>query len=372
MSGPTRPRSALKNGAIVVITTVLAVALVESALRVFGMYKPEAYPPEPRRPDLFVSDPTIGYHLWPLTRTCMRYPSNAHRMVTLISNSDGLASSRELGEPDPRPRVLVIGDSFTMGLGVSEGARFTEVVEELEPRWRVDNMGMPGWGVDLMVRALQSLGKKAQPSVVVLAVYTESLARLAPEWIGQGPTPFRKFELVDGKLVDAPPYQVSLLQRFHVSELARTVEARVGGSQARNRYPLNKALLNRFLDLTKEINATPVVVFLPGMHDTQQGRERRGFLRTWADANGVVFGDMTELINGAGVEKTYIGDNTHWNEYGHQVAGRALHELLATRVLQGKGADIDTRTLAAPPWRQRVDFCSDRGDFAEESADAGS
>ncbi|MGQ0643301.1 MAG: SGNH/GDSL hydrolase family protein [Gemmatimonadaceae bacterium] len=362
----SRLAAALKNVALIVLVTVAAIMLVEAGLRVFGMYRPPEYPEKPSRPDLFVGHPKFGYHLWPLSRMCMRYPANTHRLVSVISNSDGFASSRNFGEPDPRPRVLVIGDSFTMGLGVNEGTRYTEVVEDVEPRWRVDNMGIVGWGLDLMVRALEALGEKAKPDVVVFAVYTESLARLSPRWQGQAPTPFRKYKLVDGTLVDTPPFQLSFWHNLHVSELMRTVQERVGGTQVRNQYPLNEALLDRFLELTKQLNATPVVVFFPGTHDTVQGRERRAFLRSWAESKGVVHGDFTDVVHRAGVEKTYIPNNFHWDEYGHEVAGRALHELLATRVLRGKGADIDTRTLPPPPWRQqRYDFCSDRSDSTQ-------
>lgn len=344
--------------------------LVEAALRIFDAYRPEVYPPPPRRPDLFVSDSTFGYHLWPSSRNCMRYPTNTHNVVAVISNSDGFASSRELGEPDPRPRILVIGDSFTMGMGVNEGSRFTEVLEDLEPRWRVDNMGMPGWGLDLMVRALEALGTKAKPTVVVFAVYTESLARLAPQWVGQGPAPFRKFKLVDGKLVDTPPFKVSFWHRFHLATLLRSVQERAAGNRARNRYPLNEALLNKFLDLTRALNATPVVVFLPGTHDTAQGRERRGFLRAWAEAKGVVYGDLTEVVHREGPEKLYIDDNTHWNELGHRVAGRALRDLLATGVPQPRDAEIDVRALTPPPW-PRGEFCGDRSDSTRASMTPG-
>jgi hypothetical protein len=359
----SQPASKTKSVVVFLLATLVAVALAESVLRVFGIYRPAQYPPPPRRADVFVGDSVIGYRLWPLSRTCMRYPPNTRRMVAVISNSDGFASSRELGEPDPRPRILVIGDSFTMGLGVNEGTRYTEVLEDIEPRWRVDNMGMVGWGLDLMVRSLEAYGRKAAPNVVVFAVYTESLARLSPRWLGQGPRPFRKFELVDGTLVDKPPFTPSVWDRFHLFELLRTVRERQGGSRASNRYPLNEALLNKFLDLTRKLNATPVVLFLPGTDDTAQGRERRSFLRGWAAAKGVVFGDLTDAIYSAGVEKTYLHDNFHWNEYGHAVAGRSLHELLATRVLQQRGAGVDLRALTPAPWRQqRSDFCSDRSD----------
>jgi hypothetical protein len=356
----SRLAAACKSVGVVTLVLLGAVLLTEATLRVFTAYRPPDYPPAPARPDLFTGDTIVGYHLWPQTRTCMRYPGNTHRMLSLISNSDGFASSRELGEPDPRPRVLVIGDSFTMGLGVNEGTRYTEIVEDLEPRWRVDNMGMIGWGLDLMVRALEAHGKKARPNAVVFAVYTESLARLSPRWIGQAPVPFRKYELVDGKLVDLPPYRPGFLYRFHLTELLRTVQERVGGSRFRNRYPLNEALLNKFFDLTRELNAAPVVLFLPGTQDTPQGRERRAFLRGWTEARGVTYLDLTDVIYAAGVDTTYIRNNFHWSEYGHQVAGRALHELLSTRVMQGQGSEVDVRSLAPAPWRQRPDYCADR------------
>ncbi|MGH7714338.1 MAG: SGNH/GDSL hydrolase family protein, partial [Gemmatimonadaceae bacterium] len=334
-------------------------------------YQPPVYPPPRARTDLFMPDSAFGYHLWPLSRTCMRYPANSRRMVALISNSDGFASSRELGEPDPRPRVLVTGDSFTFGLGVNEGTRFTEVLEDLEPRWRVDNMGMMGWGLDLMVRALEALGEKAQPTVVVLAVFADDLARLTPQFAAVN-IPYTKFELVDGKLADAPPYKRTLWRRFYLSELVKSVRDRAGGTHARQRYPLNEALLNRFHDLTRELNATPVVLFLPAPRTIDLDRERRAFLSAWAETISVIYRDLTVVLHGVGVEKTYISDDQHWNEYGHEVAARALHELLADSVLQGKAAHVDTRALPPAAWhKQRFDFCNDRSDSESPSAQKG-
>lgn len=355
----------MKGLVVVVVTLGIGAGMAEAALRVFDFYRPRDFPPPPVRSDLFVPDSSFGYHLWPESRTCMRYPGNTHRMLGLISNSDGFASSRNLGEPDSRPRVLVIGDSFTMGLGVNEGTRYTEVLEDLEPRWRVDNMGMMGWGLDLMVRSLEALGKKAQPTVVVLSVYTDDLTRVAPRFVGAAGHAYRKFAVVDGKLTDTPPFEMNFRRRLHLSELLRTVEERRGGKTARNHYTLNGALLDRFRELTSELGAIPVVLFFPGREDTAEDKERRGFLRAWTDANSVVYGDFTDVLHGAGVEKTYITNNFHWNEYGHELTARALHELLASRVLKGSvgGLDIDARTLPPPPWRNsQASFCSDTGD----------
>ena len=347
----------MRNVLLSVAALLVALVTAEFALRILDVARPVDLPPRPARPDVFVADPELGYRLWPSTRTCMRYPPNSHRLLQLISNSDGFASSRELGEPDPRPRVLVLGDSFAFGTGVNEGVRFTEIVEEIEPRWRVDNLAMPGWGVDLMVRSLERYGPKARPTVVVLAFYTDDFRRLDPLYAGVG-FPFPKFALQDGRLVDVPFPTRTLLSRLRLIELVRAALAK----RDPNFFALNEALVDRFQGLAKGLGAAPVILFLPGRGDTEIDRERRSKLSHWAEARGIPFRDLTKLIQDPGVNETYLPENWHWNERGHRIAGETLHSLLATTVLRDAGAAIDPRSLPTPPWRQRNwQYCSDEG-----------
>jgi hypothetical protein len=296
----------------------------------------------------------VGYHVWPSTRTCFRYPRRSHNIYPIVTNSDGFVSSRELGEPDPRPRVMLLGDSFTMGLGMPEGFRFSEVVEEIEPRWRVDNLGMGGWGIDLMVRALETFAAKAQPDAVVLAVYTDDFRRVDPRYAGQGYL-LPKFRLRDGALVSEPFPEPSWWQRLRLGEAWRRVTTRGD----RNRYELNEALVNRFDSLTKAHGAKPAILFLPGRGDTEEDRTRRRTLAGWASRLRIPFRDLTDPIHGAGVEQTYIADDFHWNEKGHRIAGEVLHSVLASDVLGEAGREIDVKALPSPPWRNRADFCHD-------------
>jgi len=89
------------------IVVALTLGLAEAGVRVIDWFRPPE-PPRNEGRDIFVADSAIGYHLWPSTRTRMRYPPGQHRVFHLVSNSDGFFSSRELGEPDPRPRILVL------------------------------------------------------------------------------------------------------------------------------------------------------------------------------------------------------------------------------------------------------------------------
>lgn len=343
---------------LVLATTAAALTLVvaEASLRALGILDVRNLPPVPTRHEFFVADSNVGYHLWPSTRTCFRYPRNSHHVYPLVSNSDGFASSRELGEVDPRPRVLLLGDSFVMGLGTREGQRFSEVVEEIEPRWRVDNMAMSGWGIDLMVRALEAFAAKARPDAVVLAVYTDDFRRVDPRYGGEGYA-FQKFRLTDGVL-ESVPFPVR--SRWQRSRLGEAWYRTTLGD--RNRYELNEALVNRFDSLTKAHGAKPAILFLPGRGDTDEDRTRRSTLAGWAQRLHIPFRDLTEPLHGAGVEQTYIVNDPHWNAKGHRIAAEVLHALLASDVLGDAGKDIDVRAIPSPPWRSRTaDYCHDGG-----------
>lgn len=349
--------TAFKNPILTLLAGVLTLVLVEATLRALGLFQLGRFPPVSSRPDLFVADSSVGYHLWSSSRTCLRYPTNSHRLVPLVSNSDGFPSSRELGEADPRPRVLLLGDSFVMGPGVREGSRLSEVVEGLEPRWRVDNMGMSGWGLDLMVRALETFAAKARPDAVVLAVYTDDFRRLNPRYVGNG-YGHPKFELVNDALVTVPYPVLAWWKRLRLSEaLYRATSPRDD-----NYFDLNEALVNRFDSVAKAHGAKPAILFLPGRDDTADDRLRRGTLAAWATRLRIPFRDLTLPIRGAGVEETYITGNQHWNENGHRIAGEILHSLLATEVLRNAGKDVEISRVPAPPWLDsKLDYCRDAG-----------
>lgn len=310
---------------LVLLIAALALPLAgfEAITRLVGAYVPPGAELTPTRPDLYIPDPDVGYRLHPSLHTTVRYPPRNPRALSVVSNSDGFRSPRELGEPDARPRILVIGDSFVFGSGVEASERFTEVLEWLEPGWRVDNLGMTGWGIDLMVRALETLGPKARPNLVVLAVYTDDFRRAAPTYAGLG-FAVPRFRLMDGKLNSFPYPRPGPLESLRIVQAV----ARLTPPGDRNEYALNAALLDRYRDLTAGLEAHPVVLFLPGRGDTPEDQQRRHFLGGWAARNDVPFIDLTAPIHGAGVARVYIPGNFHWNPDGHRTAAHVIYRKL--------------------------------------------
>jgi hypothetical protein len=216
------------------------------------------------------------------------------------------------------------------GLGVRAEDRLSEQLEMIEPAWRVDNMGMTGWGLDLMIRALEHLGRKADPDVVVLVVYTDDFRRLHPYYAGLGYA-FPKFDLVDTQLTSHPYVYPQWWERLRIVQAVYQTRWQLD----RDRLQLNAALLERYEWLAQSMGFAPVIVFAPGTVETDGDRTRRAFVTNWAITHRILFLDLTPAIYGAGVANTFIKDNWHWSPRGHRIAAEELRTLISRQLGEG-------------------------------------
>lgn len=318
----------IRRTAALCASLAFALLAAEAGLRVLGKFEPPNSPPVPRYPGFYRPDPEIGYTLWPSRQTTYRYPIGSSNEVTLVSNADGFRNARDFDSPDSRPRIWVLGDSMVLGDGVAAENRLTEVIEALQPKWRVDNLGMTGYGIDLMIRVFERLSKRVKPDVVVLGFYTDDFRRLHPFNAGQG-YPFPKFALQDGRLVSVPFPVLPAWRRLRVVQAVEQSYWRL----TRNQFALHHALLDRLNHGVRERGAALVVTFLPGTGDTPEDVERRRWLRNWSREAGIPFLDLTDTIHAAG-SAVFIPDNPHWNEHGHRLAGEAIRAFLRQTVLR--------------------------------------
>jgi lysophospholipase L1-like esterase len=338
----------MKNALVAALGLAVSLLLAECALRVLGMYSPPPWPPVQVSPGYYVPDAAVGYRLYPSARTCLRYPEEGGALFEVISNSDGFRASRDFTGADARRRIAVLGDSFVFGLGVEEAERFTNVLETQLQGWRVDNLGMSGWGPAEMVRVLEALGPKLKPDVVVLSMYTHDFVRLNPQYAGMG-FATSQFALAGGALVDRPFVPPVGWRRARLWQAWLDVGARLDP----NHLALNEALFGRFRTSTLALGAKPVALFLPGRADGVQDRLRRDLLRDWAARAGVPFGDLTAAIHGPGLDRTMLPDNAHWTPAGHRAAAVALADVLVE-------AGIVSASAPPPPLAARPrSFCHD-------------
>lgn len=153
---------------------------------------------------LFEYDPDIGYRFVPHLKTRVASPGGGYLVRT---NGQGFRSDREFERDDAAPRVLVFGDSFTAGDGVSNGSRYSDVLETLLPPLQAHNFGLPGSGTDAQYICYGKLAAGAPCRAVVLAVLVENIRRIVspyrPSQDAEGgveflPKPYFELELLDG------------------------------------------------------------------------------------------------------------------------------------------------------------------------------
>lgn len=326
---PVRGAEWLSKLLLVVASLAFAALLCEMALRISGQFRPNAYPPQCLRPGLFEAYEPYGYRLIPSRRATYLYPRSNPRTLSLVSNSDGFRASRELDKPDSRHRILFVGDSFVFGDGVEESERFTNVLETSKPSWRIDNLGMVGYGPDLMIRALEVVGLKLKPAVVVFCMYTDDFRRVRPEYAGTGFL-IPRYKLEYGHLVSTPYPVPNLWNRLSLS----VAVDKVLWNYASWQWDLNQAILDRFEQLAVTHRFQKAIIFLPGREDTRHDRERRSWLEQYASRHATPFLDVSDAIHRMG-EQVFIEDNPHLNPAGHRVVAGELDRFLSERVLAG-------------------------------------
>ncbi len=338
-----RPRLlALAGGCV-----VLALVAAEAALRLFGAYPPPPAPPRVVRwAHLYEAYPPHGYRLVPSRVAAYDYPPAAPRRLVARSNRDGFRGT-ELGAGPAERRLVVIGDSFVFGEGVAEGERFTDLLAASGIVGAVDNLGLPGFGADLMLRAWETAGGDLRPAAVALCLYTDDFRRVRPFYAGVG-FPIPRFALKDGRLVDIPYPNLAGYHRLHGVQLLRhALWTRFGRVEA-----LNGAILDRLLGDVRRREARLGVVFLPGTADTLGDRRRRRWLGNWASRHSVPFLDLTATIHGVSRrhrgarDDVFIAENPHWNPTGHSLAARAMEPFV--RRLLGAPPELGRHPGVAP------------------------
>jgi hypothetical protein len=311
------------------VSLAVAEAVLRSRIRLWAIH----YPPKCWRPDLYQRFDPHGYRLWPSKRLRHLYPVDHPRPLLITSNSDGFRSRRELRPGDERTRIVVLGDSMVFGIGVEEPERFTELLEVREPGWRVENLGMTGFGPDLMLRALETVGLDPKPDLVVLGMFSHDVYRVAPEAQGVG-FPIPRFELRDGLLVTVPYPDPLPWQRLRLVQGVRYVYWRYTSAT----FPLTAAILERFVARAERDGFVPAIAFLPAVAEGFDDRRRRAFLRDWAEARGAPFIDLTQPLAAGGGPRLYIPGDGHWNPEGHGVVADLMHRFITGLLRQRAGA----------------------------------
>jgi carbamoyltransferase len=129
---------------------------------------------------LFEYDPKLAFKFIPNLKARVAHEGGGYLIQT---NSSGFRCRHDFAavRNPKRPRLLLFGNSFTAGEGVSDGQRFGDRLEEL---LEVDvfNFGLPGTGTDQHYLAFKEYGSTIAADLTIIAVCVENIRRTAARY----------------------------------------------------------------------------------------------------------------------------------------------------------------------------------------------
>lgn len=147
---------------------------------------------------LFQYHQNFGYTFIPGLKARIEHEGGGYLVQV---NRDGFRSSREFNDSkDPNTfRILLFGDSFTAGDGVSNRQRYSDLLEGIMPGVEVYNFSISGTGTDQQYIIFKEYAEKIEHDVVVLGLLVENIRRVAAH--------YRVYEVGEGKTeIFAKPY----------------------------------------------------------------------------------------------------------------------------------------------------------------------
>lgn len=314
-----------KNLSLLAASILVTLLGAELALRALDAFAPFPYPPVPRWPELYEAHAEYGYALHPGDTMSYAYPRENPRTLTVRSNSDGFRQAREIGEGEEGVRILVTGDSFTFGQGVEEAERFTDRIDSLRPGFHVDNIGMTGWGPDMMLLALEAVVDRARPDVVVVALFFDDFRRVRARYSGLGFL-IPRFSLEGDSLALHPYPRPGLLERLHLYEAGMRAlrgRERILAGPSATEWEINVRILDRIRAAASKYGFETVLVYLPGHWTGRVNDGRRRWVREQAERLGFAYVDANDPIQSDSVA-TFIPGDGHYSPTGHEVLATAL------------------------------------------------
>jgi carbamoyltransferase len=125
---------------------------------------------------LFEYHPVFGYRFIPGLRARL---DNDESGYLVRVNQAGFRSEREykFGKRPGTHRVLLFGDSFTAGDGVSNRDRYGDLLEELVPGLEVYNFGLSSSGTDQQYLIFREFARNYDHDAIVIGVLVENIRR---------------------------------------------------------------------------------------------------------------------------------------------------------------------------------------------------
>ncbi len=196
----------------------------------------------PSHRQLMQHNSIYGYKYLPSLKMRVEHEGGGYLIKT---NREGFRCNSEVTpEKSKSKRILVFGDSYTAGDGVSNGKRYSEVLEKNLEDTEVLNFGLSGSGTDQQYLIYQQYMEQIEHDIVVIGVLVENIQRVVLE--------SREWSNKDGQplMVPKPWYELSAANEL----LLRGVPVPAPYSLSAEQLGAKKNAVGRYGALRKLVN----------------------------------------------------------------------------------------------------------------------
>jgi carbamoyltransferase len=125
--------------------------------------------------------PTIGFRFVPGVRARIPHEGGGYLVRT---NGTGFRCDHPFVRERSAGmrRILLFGDSFTAGEGVSNGYRYGDHLERMVPSLEVYNYGLPATGLDQHYLIYKEYAQGVEHDLLVIAVFVENIRRVGSRY----------------------------------------------------------------------------------------------------------------------------------------------------------------------------------------------
>ncbi len=302
-------------------------------------------------------DNKLGYRLVPQFE--MDHRTNEFDSHVRI-NSEGLRDHEYQATKDAMTfRILVVGDSFTLGRGVNSEETFPKVLEALlnssaagagSKKYEVVNAGVDGYGTDQEYLYLQELLPRYKPDMVIVGLNSNDVDDVMNGipfalMITKSKNYFyflsylRSLQILSYHTFkkDFRKELLAIYQDQHSPQFARALET-------------TKHYLSRIRDLDQTAGAKTLMVIIPSCFEISKAEwEKKGLGHAFNDdffnRNMTKFSDIftefgkTEKIptlpllpafRNSKMTQLYFREDPHWTKDGHRLAAETIYRYMKT------------------------------------------
>lgn len=329
-------------------------------------------------------DPVLGYRFAPGLKLRIPHEGGGYLVKT---NRDGFRCDHPITPRKNRAhRLLVFGDSYTAGDGVSNGKRYTDLLEEQLPDTEVLNFGLSGSGTDQQYLIFQQYAGNIDYDAVLISVLVENIQRNVVKergWADRAgeairvPKPWFELSPGDGLTLKgvpvARPYKADLPIAPHggmdsLRSSLRNMVNKLGpdfkdlcqrltrfqplpeyGSPTSDSWRLMRAILEKWVS---ELRVPAVIAVIPVyqyVEETASYKDvRRRFDELAQSIDVPVYHVVDDMLRHPAATRRQLRFRTdcHFTPAAHELIGHALSNIVAP--LLNAGAARDANPSSAP------------------------